>query len=84
MAFFRQEGQDYSFNTPAWDGAETTFPFMSLLSGQTRYDHIILDKAGIPSISGTDMKVIEPPIGATGEGCNESSFSIRVTRHAFP
>jgi uncharacterized protein (DUF433 family) len=32
---------------------------MSLTSIVTKYEHIILDKKGVPIISGTDMKVIE-------------------------
>jgi uncharacterized protein (DUF433 family) len=32
---------------------------MSLTSVETKYEHIILDKKGVPIITGTNMKVIE-------------------------
>ena len=32
---------------------------MSLTSVETKYEHIILDKKGVPFITGTNMKVIE-------------------------
>ncbi len=32
---------------------------MSLPSVETKYEHIILDKKGVPTITGTSMKVIE-------------------------
>jgi uncharacterized protein (DUF433 family) len=41
---------------------------MSLLSAQTRYDHIILNQGGIPTISGTDMKVIALVLERTAYG----------------
>jgi uncharacterized protein (DUF433 family) len=41
---------------------------MPLLSAQTRYDHIILNQAGIPTIAGTDTKVIELVLERTAYG----------------
>jgi len=41
---------------------------MSLLSAETRYDHIILNEAGIPTIAGTNMKVIELVLERTAYG----------------
>jgi uncharacterized protein (DUF433 family) len=41
---------------------------MSLLSAKTRYDHIILNEEGIPTIAGTDMKVIELVLERTAYG----------------
>jgi uncharacterized protein (DUF433 family) len=32
---------------------------MSLTSVETKYEHVVLDENGVPSISGTNMKVIE-------------------------
>jgi len=41
---------------------------MSLPSAKTKYDHIILNEAGIPTIAGTDMKVIELVLERTAYG----------------
>ena len=41
---------------------------MSLLSAETRYDHIMLNEAGIPTIAGTDMKVVEIVVERTAYG----------------
>lgn len=32
---------------------------MSLLSAETKYEHVALNEAGIPTIAGTDVKVLE-------------------------
>lgn len=32
---------------------------MSLISIETKYEHVVLDENGVPGISGTNMKVIE-------------------------
>src|SRR5210317_1130554 len=32
---------------------------MSLTSVETKYEHVVLDENGVPSISGTNMKIIE-------------------------
>ncbi|MCP4681453.1 MAG: DUF433 domain-containing protein [Desulfobacterales bacterium] len=41
---------------------------MGLASAETKYEHIELDKAGIPIISGTNMKVIELVLGKIAHG----------------
>lgn len=41
---------------------------MALTSVETRYEHIALDRAGIPFIVGTTMKVIEVVMGRIAHG----------------
>jgi uncharacterized protein (DUF433 family) len=41
---------------------------MSLLSAETRYDQIMLNEAGIPTIAGTDVKVVELVLERTACG----------------
>jgi uncharacterized protein (DUF433 family) len=41
---------------------------MSLLSAQTKYDHIMLNEEGIPTIAGTDVKILELVLERTAYG----------------
>lgn len=41
---------------------------MSLLSAETRYDHIVLNEVGVPTIAGTDVKVLELVLERTAYG----------------
>ena len=41
---------------------------MSLLSAETKYDHIMLNEAGIPAIAGTNVKVLELVLERTAYG----------------
>jgi uncharacterized protein (DUF433 family) len=47
---------------------KTRYSSMSLLSAETRYDHIMLNEAGIPMIAGTDVKVLELVLERTAYG----------------
>jgi uncharacterized protein (DUF433 family) len=41
---------------------------MPLFSAQTKYEHILLNEAGIPTIAGTDIKVLELVLERTAYG----------------
>jgi len=41
---------------------------MSMLSTETKYDHITLNEAGIPTIEGTNVKVLELVLERTAYG----------------
>jgi uncharacterized protein (DUF433 family) len=41
---------------------------MPLFSAQTKYEHILLNEAGIPTIAGTDVKVLELVLERTAYG----------------
>jgi uncharacterized protein (DUF433 family) len=41
---------------------------MPLFSAQTKYEHILLNAAGIPTIAGTDVKVLELVLERTAYG----------------
>jgi uncharacterized protein (DUF433 family) len=41
---------------------------MPLTSAKTKYEHVILDKKGVPIIAGTNMKVIEIVLEKTAYG----------------
>ena len=41
---------------------------MSLLSAETRYDHIMLNESGTPTIAGTHVKVVELVLERTAYG----------------
>ena len=46
----------------------TRYSSMSVLSAETKYDHITLNVAGIPTIAGTDVKVLELVLERTAYG----------------
>jgi uncharacterized protein (DUF433 family) len=50
------------------DLTKTRYSSMSLLSAETKYDHIMLNEAGIPTIAGTDVKVLELVLERTAYG----------------
>ena len=41
---------------------------MSLLAARTTYEHILVNEAGIPTIAGTDVKVLELVLERTAYG----------------
>lgn len=41
---------------------------MSLLTARTKYEHILVNEAGIPTIAGTDIKVLELVLERTAYG----------------
>ena len=41
---------------------------MSLVSTETKYDHIVLNEEGVPTISGTEVKVLELVLERTAYG----------------
>jgi uncharacterized protein (DUF433 family) len=47
---------------------------MSLTSVETKYEHIILDKKGVPIIGGTNMKVIELVLEKSAYGWSPEEF----------
>jgi uncharacterized protein (DUF433 family) len=50
------------------DLTKSRYSSMSLLSTETKYDHIMLNEAGIPTIEGTDVKVLELVLERTAYG----------------
>ena len=41
---------------------------MALASAETRYEHVVINEGGIPTIAGTDMKVVELVLEKTAYG----------------
>ena len=55
MLYFKCDNKN--IKSKCWAGSKVLT--MSLTSVETKYEHIILDKKGVPIITGTNMKVIE-------------------------